>query len=269
MGVVKGIIGNVLTFRYCNDLGAGGTSEDDLGKYFDKGNDQIDKNNKNLGKNEKPTDKVDFTKPGGATGGGNSGGGGGGGGIDPGLDQWWGKDGPLVPWGATSNGGPWQQVWSINLLPPYEDASEHRVAIAERRLGIQQSAKPIAYMAQAEFFFDCNKDWGAYECNLDDNAGYAIKWRARMRRLQFPEVGTMLGSFGGDFLKNLQGYTDFKKFMTNNKLTDRLKNAAGATGVSVFSGIVNGLFDQLEAVVTGATTSAGSKLNPTFDGIYH
>ena len=67
----------------------------------------------------------------------------------------------------------------------------------------------IGYFAQAEFYFDCDKGWNDSECNGgngDNNATFAIKWRARLRHLELPNFGALLGNFGLDAIMNSGGY---------------------------------------------------------------
>lgn len=146
----------------------------------------------------------------GGSSGGNGGNGGGGGGVapvsggsDPGIDRWWGEDGPLYPWKATRNGASWQEIWAFNLRPRYEDAQEHAVGIAQGKLGIVQTAQqPPAYLASAEFYFDCSKKWADPTCNGDDNAAFSIRWRARIRRLNYRLAVGMIRSHAEKFFKS-------------------------------------------------------------------
>jgi len=112
--------------------------------------------------------------------------------IDPyGFNTWWGHDGPLIPLqdSCYGNGSRPFQVLAINLLPEkYQDTSDPRVALAKKvythtpqELGILQGQ---LYIAQAEFYFDCTSTWTDSGCNGEDNAGYAINWRARLRRIK-------------------------------------------------------------------------------------
>ena len=252
----RSIVGNAIQIRYCNDLGSssGAGAADNLGKYFDKGNDKIDdENNRNANAgNKKPEIKsVD------------AGGGGGGGSIDPGFDSWWGKEGPLVPWGGTINGGPWQQIWAINLMPQYSDEeNEHRVAIAERRFGVQQTAKTTAYFAQAEFYYDCTSDWDDNACNGINSAAFGIKWRARLRRVQMPQVGTLFSSFGGEFLKNIGAYTDLQKFLKNSAVLQKLsKKVLGPIGGASLGNAIDGVVVQLNGMITKGGRNAGGGLD--------
>ena len=173
--MVKGWIGGLIKVRYCNDMGS---TTPDLTSRFNQGSDAIDSANTSNaskpvpkgGSAPTPIDKPDA--PGGGAGGGSCMKDGGG--IDPGLDKWWGCDGPLVPWSGTQNGSPWNQVWGVNWRPSFTDAQEHAVAIGQRKFGVSSTAETNVYFAEAEFYFDCNKEWTDVECNKDDNAGYSV-----------------------------------------------------------------------------------------------
>jgi hypothetical protein len=136
---------------------------------------------------------------------------------DPGFNKWWGTDGPLVPLGGSTNGDEWHQVWAYNKTP-YKDTSDHRVAIAKRVFDSQETgATTPEYFAQAEFYFDCTKKWSEVGCNKDDDAGYSLKWRARLRKYK-PELWTMVGSLLGSYIGNsLQS-------MWNNKVDEQIKD---------------------------------------------
>lgn len=155
--------------------------------------------------------------------------------IDPGFNAFWGKDGPLVPWGGTKNGSPWQQVWAVNLQPKFKDSSEHSVAIASGKLGLQPVSKARTYFAQAEFYFDCKDNWAEADCDKDDNAGYVIGWRARMRKLQAPEALSTIGAMNGKIQAGLQQYENIKDSVTN--VTDHLGPIGDA---------IDGMFSKLD-----------------------
>jgi hypothetical protein len=279
--VVASTLGGVLKARYCNDMGS--SSSDPTSAMSDK----LDKAIANIGKENaanaaKPVPaggkapdvipNIDKGSSGGSSGqnsnclkDGST--------IDPGFDKWWGCEGPLVPWTGTQNGSPWQEVWGINVPfnANYKDAQENKVALAGRKYGTVSKEERNMYFAEAEFYFDCKKKWTDDECNKDDNAGYSIQWRARMKRLQFPEVGTLLASYAGQFLAGLKVFKDitgdFKKYFS---LKDPFGNAIPAP---LENGGLGGLFDGVlkEYVVKpiqAGTRTAGGLLN--FDlGAYH
>jgi len=258
MGIVKSIIGAVIKARYCNDLKGGAVSG--LTDRVAEGNAAIDEENAaRAGRNAKlpeggtPEKSIDQVKMDGI-----------GGSIDPGLDSWWGKDGPLVPWGGTSNGSPWQQIWAINMMPEYKDLNQNKVALAERRFGQTQETKSPLYFAEAEFFFDCANKWSDYTCNGDDNAGYQIKWRARLVRFQLPQIGSMIASFAGDFLKNITAYKDLQKTITKGLGGGPIATSAFGSLTKIFEGYVKSVIGGAGGVINdgqnAATGAAGEAL---------
>jgi hypothetical protein len=231
--LVKEFIRNSIVLRYCNDLGstAGGTMLDAIGGQLNKANDKIDELNKGnqdrnakLPAGETPKPDAKNLKVDGL-----------GGLLDPGLDPWWGSDGPFVPWGGTSNGSPWQQVWALNIMPAFSDDQQQRVHIGANNKLVASDAKTSAYFAQAEFFFDCAQDWWAASCNGNLNAAFSIKWRAKLRRLQAPQMGTLVTSFAGQFARNTTAYGKMKDMFSNSaasrKLNDSFGGVIGATGI--------------------------------------
>ena len=274
--MVKGWIGGLVKVRYCNDMGS---TTPDLTSRFGQGSDAIDSaNTSNAGKRvpkggSAPPPIAKPSAPG--AGGGescmkdNSG-------IDPGLDKWWGCDGPLVPWSGTSNGSPWNEVWGIDFQPEFSDAQEHAVAIGQRKWGVQSTAKTNTYFAEAEFYFDCTKEWSDADCNGDDNAGYSVQWRARLKRLQFPAVGSLLSSFAGPFLTGLKGYKDLQdklKDLPRRKGPDgKPITTPGAGGnpliTGSFDGVIDAIVGKFDAAVQGKVGGLGEYMNPTL-GAYH
>jgi hypothetical protein len=187
--------------------------------------------------------------------------------IDPGFDKWWGCEGPLVPWGGMENGSPWNQVWGVNLQAEYSDAQEHRVALGGRKLGATSSVETTTYFAAAEFYFDCTRKWDDVGCDKDDNAGYSVQWRARLRRLQFAEVGRLLSSFATSFLTNLQAYRDFQSAVKG--LPTQFFGSDNPLITGKFEKEINKVFDKY---VTRPLDNAGNKAGQKIDsklGVYH
>ncbi len=265
--MVKGWLGGLIKVRYCNDQGS---TTPDLTDRFKQGSDAIDSANtssssKVVPKGGAAPKLIDKPGMGGGSGSGsgatqcmkdNSG-------IDPGVDSWWGCDGPLVPWSGTQNGSHWNEVWGINFRPEFSDAQEHRVAVGQRKYGVKSTATTNTYFAEAEFYFDCNRAWSDIECDKDDNAGYSVQWRARLKRLQFPQVGTLLSTFAGSFLVQLKGYKDFQT---------KLKELGSAKGSPLssgsFEGIIDALLKKFNAGVVGGVGGLGKFMNPEL-GAYH
>jgi len=250
--VFEGIVGAVIKLRYCNDLGEGavGSVKEAFGGKVQQGNDKIAADNKAIAdKNasapkgstpQKSVTPVNDSSTDSYV-------------LDPGFSKFWGKDGPYVPWDGAGNGTAWQQVWALNLLPEFEDKHQKKVHIGANNKAVTQDAKAWAYLAQAEFFYDCTSKWNKEECDLDDNAAYGVKWRARLRRFQLPQVGSLLSGFAGEFLKNLPAYKGFKQSFGLGEggglagLGDKFgATIGGAIGVSAINGAVESIFKQLE-----------------------
>jgi hypothetical protein len=106
-------------------------------------------------------------------------------------------------------------------------------------------------------YFDCEFAWKDDRCNGwsgDDNAGFAIKWRARLMRTDAPGIGTLLATFGFEFLKYMKGYDNFKKGL-DKKFPGNLAGQG---------------FKELENLVKGNLFKpAGKALDPHLDGIFH
>jgi hypothetical protein len=151
-------------------------------------------------------------------------------------------------------------------MPSFDDAHQKKVHIgANNKGGIEDDSKAYAYLAQAEFFYDCTDKWSAEACDKSDNAGYGIKWRARLRRLQLPQIGSMLSSFGGEFLKNMTAYKDFKKQFGQPALEEKFGKSIGVTGLSK---AIGGLFGMIEkAVGSKILGPAGELLNKAQNGL--
>lgn len=258
--VFKGLISAGVVLRYCNDLGSGAAKaiQEAAGASVGKGNDKIDEDNKlnqqnnaKLPEGQQGTPDIDKVKTDGI-----------GGAIDPGFDSWWGKDGPFLPWGGTSNGSPWQQIWALNIMPEFKDAQQHRVHVGADNKHVESDAKAWGYFAQAEFFFDCTKNWGDASCNGDANAGYSIKWRAKLRRLQLPQVGSLLSSFAGEFLKNMTAYKNFKDMFKNSGVAKKLSETlGGAIGVSTIQSVIGSVFGIAEGEIGKVLGQGGGLLN--------
>jgi len=275
--MVKGWLGGLIKVRYCNDMGS---TTPDLTSRFDQGSEAIDSANTANANRPVPrggTAPTPIAKPAASTGGGgtsscmkdNSS-------IDPGLDTWWGCDGPLVPWTGTQNGSPWNEVWGVNWRPSFTDAQEHAVAIGQRKWGVASTAETNVYFAEAEFYFDCTKEWTDVDCNKDDNAGYSVQWRARLKRLQFPEIGSLLTSFAGSFLTTLKTYKDFQSKLRDLTATrgpdGKVITMPGGGGnplvTGSFGGIIDSLNKKFNKAVQGGARGLGDFMNPDL-GAYH
>lgn len=140
---------------------------------------------------------------------------------DVGGKSFWESEGPLVPWGGGENGNPWYQVWSWSWKTGDNrlvDTSERRIGIASRQRLEDTSPATVRYFAQAEFYFDCQETWGHVSCNGragEDNAGFAIKWRARLRRYDGAAIGTLVATGAWELLRSNQFYRELKSSLNS------------------------------------------------------
>ena len=158
----------------------------------------------------------------------------------------------------------------MNLRPDYTDKQEHAVAIGQRKMGQKstaEDAKAFAYFAEAEFYFDCKKKWDDDECNGDDNAAYSVQWRARLRRLEFPEIGTIIGSYIGNFVANLGSISDFVRDVKFSAIGKALPLGMVS---KVVGPAIEGVFDALKKKEQELATKVGGLANPGgITGSYH
>ncbi|HVJ94733.1 MAG TPA: hypothetical protein VM580_33330 [Labilithrix sp.] len=265
--LVKSIIGAVVEFRYCNDLGhsAAQESQNQLVEQFGKGNDRIDEENARIDEvnanrhvGDPIQDRVERARVGNGTSAG---------GFDPGFDSFWGDAGPLFVWGAAANGNDWFQVWGINTSPELTDASESRVGIGRGMLlGMQKyetKRHDLTYFAQAEFYFDCDSVWTEPQCNYEDNAMFQIKWRARLRRLSPSNLTAMLASAGIEALTSLPAYNDFKK--QQGKFDSQTQSIFKRETTRTYIDYVTRQAER----ATKITTSTATKALGVGSGVYH
>jgi hypothetical protein len=180
----------------------------------------------------------------------------------------------MVVFGPASNGNEWFQTYAINLGPELPEVSESRVGIARGpKLGLMKYdtvESPIGYIAQSEFYFDCKDKWDEDSCNPDDNATFQIKWRARLRRLQLPNLASMLSSVGLEILFNLPKYDQFKKL--EGKLGTKARQLfykPGVVGMQVLRGLMDEITKQGEDAVKAGVGGLTNGMTPAVNGVYH
>ncbi|MBX3225734.1 MAG: hypothetical protein KIT84_30845 [Labilithrix sp.] len=218
---VMGWIGKALQFRYCNpmngtmgELGNAALQEanNEGNKTIDKVNEDIRKQNENRPEGTAAKDELNPVKPSG----------GGGGGIDPGFDAFWGKDGPMTIFSKGANGSAWFSVYAINVAPSMNDTSESKVGLAQGTSNTQakvqkytKTNRALGYFAQSEFYFDCDSNWASAACNEADNATFAIKWRARLKKFSIGSTGDNILNIGLTALNNLGKIDQIKGVLGN------------------------------------------------------
>lgn len=180
--------------------------------------------------------------------------------FGPGWDKFWGEEGPFIMYAAASNGSVWMQTWGINIGPKLKDTSESRVEMAENRVAKYDSEQGAdAYFAQAEFYFDCDAQWGTAACNFQDNATYAIKWRARLRRFDLPALVSGVVGATLEAVLNMEAVGNFKK-----AIPDKINDMLGLKGVgrAAMKGLIDNLVGQLQGVLKKPILDAAGKANP-------
>ncbi len=185
--------------------------------------------------------------------------------FGPGFDSFWGEEGPYVVYGPASNGNIYMQSWAINISPKLNDTSESRVGIAAKQFSkYTKQEGSFGYFAQAEMYFDCDAKWDAAACNFEDGATYAIKWRARMRRLELPAIASGAVGMATNALLNLPGATAFK-----NAIPDGINDVLGTQGATrgTIKILVDKAVGEIEGFITGKIGAAAGNLDPTLQGL--
>ncbi|WP_394829559.1 hypothetical protein [Pendulispora albinea] len=164
------------------------------------------------------------------------------------------KDIHLVSQDAkVKNGSDYFQMWSliINAKDNENGRYEQRVSMSKNKGKSTESQPPKKriYYAQAEYYFDCTKDWKNKECYDKElrEASFNMNWRARLRRVRAPSFGNNFLGQATSFLMagNIQNYVagQFGNSAAGQKMAgalDKLMNgsvSAVLTGTDVGNGI--------------------------------
>lgn len=264
--VVKDLVGRGVTFTMCNDL-----TFSEITDPF-----QCNKDVKDAGGIEGLNKDIDNANAGAAEGDSKVGG------LKtdsenpfPGFDKWWGEKGPMVSWSSSTNGDVWHQVWAIateNAFgSKYVDKSASKVSMASgaNHIAAGPSVDMPMFVSQAEFFFDCAEAWTDPTCNGDQTSAYSIRWRARLRRVQAPALGTMLGDLASRGVKSLIG--DLTNIIIDKVAGDKI-DGAGTYGPLVRGRIaeqVGQITKPFTDTLTKGIQDIAGNLNPQTEGIYH
>lgn len=269
MDIVGDLVAQGIKLRYCNDLGTANAS---YYRQFQRGRAKIDEqNDQNSGRQggnpsgqqlQRPTLQTSSSGQWSST-------------LDPGFDRGWGQDGPMVVNDGAGNGKDQMFVWAMNFGPQYREENEKKVTMAKgptpSRGGLAGQVtqqRSVGYFAQAEFYYNCDNKWDEDACNGDDsNASFAIKWKARLRRVNLPNLGALLANFGLDRLLNSGAYQGL-----TGGIEDRIRNFArgplSAVGLEVLNNWVGDQISAAEGIVRDAATGiAGTPTGIT--GAYH
>jgi hypothetical protein len=299
--VVGGAAGAFFKFRYCNDLGSSAGTADMLqrvrGQFRDvndelrngtrqtqRRNDRGGDQNGQLGlpgvQDFNPdADQFETTSRGGrrvegrAVNGWSAW-------FDPGFDRGWGDPGVLVVEDNAGNGTFAHQVWAVTMNPKYRETNERKVSIAGSigRNGravasdSDQGSGMIGYFAQAEFYYDCDREWRDDECDGDDhNAAFGINWRARLRGLQVPNLLSLLGRIvNGGIRSAIEA--GLQRAVSGNPVAAALaRSAAGAIAIDTLAGYIED--NVVNPLVTDRLTDSVddffNRFQPGLNGSYH
>ncbi len=176
-------------------------------------------------------------------------------------DSFWKRDGPKKPY--QKNGSDWHQVFAVVFPGSFKEQSESKVAMAkgpQKGLGVKDSVPNGLhyYIAQAEFYFDCDSTWTDPVCNGGGGATeiphalYSMRWMARLRRVHYPNLGGMfvqwmtgifqsnnvLGPLKGE-IANSEWYQSLSQ--TTNDLSNEWGGSVGGyLAGSIFGDLANG-----------------------------
>lgn len=184
---------------------------------------------------------------------------------DPGWNAFWSEEGSYKVYSQAKNGNDWMQTWALNISPKVKDTSEARVGFASKQYRNYTTEEGAAlYVSQAEFYFDCDGEWKDPGCNGNghEHAMFAIKWRARMRRVELPSLASMAAGASLDAVTSAEVYSDAKKSVVGD-LMDAM-NASGV-GRAALTAAVNKAAGKVEGLIKGELTGPAGKYNPSFN----
>ena len=179
-------------------------------------------------------------------------------------NKFWDKKGYMVVYTGAQNGNPLMQSYGIVLSAQLMDDAGQSTAdskvhfAATKPTAISKYATPGSgnYYAQAEMYFNCDQVWSSVSCNFKDNATFAINWRARLKKLDFPAIAS-----GGANIAYSLG-------------VDALTSALGK-GISKLGGNVvdQAVIQNTLAIGTkwlnGQVGNVAEKFDPKAPGVYH
>jgi hypothetical protein len=263
--IIGEVAGSFFRFRYCNDMmtTAQATVSDVQNKFGRvetrvQAAEENERQRQNQGRPpaeqtpapERPT-RIDSTSSGGTRRPGGIGGQGWMPWFDPGFDRGWGDEGFLVTTNSAQNGTLAYQIWALTWGPSYLDTSERRVSIAGSigRGGTpavrdsEKGPEGFGYFAQAEFYYDCSRRWRDDTCDgglTDYNTSFGISWRARLRRLDAPSMGTLLRQYA----------TRGSRTELGDRITDGLRNIGRVDRIFESSTLGAVAIDTISSVIT-------------------
>jgi hypothetical protein len=210
------------------------------------------------------------------------------------LDGFWGRDGPKSTYGmgqSLAHGNDdYHQVYGL-VYTTENDVSENKIALGmgPKYKRVSNPSNTQFYVAQSEFFFDCDKTWTDLSCNGPGNqidiprALFSMRWMVRMRRVHYPSVGQILSTWlsnnltRGELLGPLKGKIAQSGWFKN--IEGKFGSAAASLGGDKAESLAGSIFGGL--VKTGNGPSAfdnaindmmgqvQNKLDSRFPGLFH
>ncbi len=152
------------------------------------------------------------------------------------------KWGPKEVVGYAENGNDWMQVWGISYGGNRPEQAENKVAVAGMKWDASKNSDGglslsnilsggfKVYMAQAEFYYDCDEAWTNEEkCNgsAEENyAAYNMNWRTRLRRVHGISWGKDLLNWAWNTSINDSFDSMAKKWVQNLGLFQTIRKGA-------------------------------------------
>jgi hypothetical protein len=295
-----GIVGSALKLRYCNSVG-GGTSDPVFQATLGQMNQAQDELNNGTLQDEAANEqaRIDAQQSGTTQGsttpnaipGSTLGSAGSGAGqaspsgvngwspyFDPGFDKGWGDKGWLKVDPNAGNGKTAFHVWAMTINPKYREVNEHNVSIAGSLHSTQgravvanseQGSPYFGYFTQAEFFYDCEEKWGDEDCNKDQNASFGLRWRARLRPLELPNLLALATRFINNPLRDLIK-DGMESLVQGNPLgAAMMRSAGGAIAIDAIGGVVDQyVTGPIKSWATGQVDALGAGVIPDLSS-YH
>lgn len=211
----------------------------------------------------------------------------------PGLPILWsgqhgGGNGPMKVVAYAPNGGDYDQIYGIVINDNYNPTkgeygtansqtnwSKIRLGVgpaqwanANDTSGLVSDGDPLAYVvggngngpwfyiAEAEFYHDCDANWDDNSCNGGDHATYRLNWRTRLRRTHRPiYITDLIGKNIPSFIGKAGNWLSSNSWVGTKLVSDLTGGGVDLTGV----------FNLVETL----TQIAGSNEDGLMPPIYH
>ncbi len=128
-----------------------------------------------------------------------------------------------------ADGNDWMQVWAIELAGDYAESAAKAVAAGGWQKAGKDNPNPTSlYVAEAEFYYDCNEERAWKDCSDSDKPVLNLNWRARLRRFRSPDVLPFLANWLLEDLFNNDAVQERILNAIKYGRPDKPKDAAGS-----------------------------------------